>query len=52
MSNEYTELIGKLGNILKELTFHAKESKCEHSVRDLLDSIDCIDKPLSKPVSE
>jgi hypothetical protein len=43
MSNEYTELIEKLGSVLKELTFHAKESKCEHSVCELLNSMGRLD---------
>lgn len=40
MIDENTQLLERLQHILKELTFHAKESNCQHLVRQLLDEIE------------
>jgi hypothetical protein len=40
MQDENTKLFEKFQHILKELTFHAKESNCEHSVTQLLDELE------------
>lgn len=37
---EISNLFEKFQQILKELTFHAKESSCTHSVAQLLDELE------------
>ena len=40
MQDENAKLLERFAHILKELTFHAKETKCTHSVSELLDELD------------
>jgi hypothetical protein len=40
MIDENTKLLERFSHILKELTFHAKESNCQHRVSQLLDEIE------------
>lgn len=40
MQDENAELFTKFQYILKELTFHAKESNCTHSVSELLNELE------------
>jgi len=40
MIDENTQLLERFHHILKELTSHAKESNCQHSVQQLLDEIE------------
>jgi hypothetical protein len=41
MIDENSQLLQRFQDILKELTFHAKEGpSCQHNVRQLLDQLD------------
>jgi hypothetical protein len=40
MQDENSKLLERFQHILNELTFHAKESNCRHTVRQLLDELE------------
>jgi len=40
MIDENAQLLERFQHIVKELTFHAKESNCQHRVQQLLDELE------------
>jgi len=40
MNDDNTKLLEQFHHIIKELMYHAKETNCQHRVRELLDEIE------------